>query len=441
VTALLHSPRVLLSAYYCAPGGGSVSQIGWEWYARLSQEIGVTLVTHSRNRKALAGAGAPFPGSTIVYIDTEWFAGPLYRLASFLFKRSEHAIFLMCSVDFFLYDFVAVRRFRKSSADFDLVHAVTPVSPLAVTRLHKLNRPLIVGPWNGGVSTLRGFDEIMRADSEWIYGVRTLRGLLDFLAGCTKNARRILTATSATDGCLPKDAPTERMVENGVDLDLFRPDDVAPPSYSKPLQILFVGRLIPAKGVTMLLTAAARIQHDVPLKILIAGDGSIRSTLEEQARQQGVSGIVTFLGAQNQGQIVALMRQSHALCLPSVRESGGAVLLEAMACGLPVLTVANGGPGELADEEVGRALTADSPEELIQGLAEAFTDMYRRPAEWKQRGRNGRLRAERQYGWPARIQRAINLYQTVLKEEQHGFPKSRHAPSECATLASSQHRD
>jgi len=437
---MIHPPHVLLSAYYCAPGGGSVSQIGWEWYARLSREIAVTLVTHSRNRKILESAGAPLPGSTVTYVNTEWFAGPLYRLASFLFKRSEHAIFLLSSLDFFLYDFVAVRRFLKSHPDFDMVHAVTPVSPLAVTRLHKLGLPLIVGPWNGGVSTLSGFSEIMRADSEWIYGVRALRGLLDRLTGCTKNARRVLSATIATDRCLPAHARTERMVENGVDLDVFSPGFVTPPSPANPLQILFVGRLIPAKGVAMLLTAAGRIKTAIPLRILIAGDGAIRADLERQTREQKLDDIVTFLGSQTQAQIVALMRQSHALCLPSVRESGGAVLLEGMACGIPLLTVANGGPGELVDEEVGRALTPDSPEALIQGLADTLTDIYSHPAQWKQRGENGRRRAERQYGWPARIQRAIDLYQTVL-EEQNGVPKSQRPRSQCAALAASKHSD
>jgi glycosyltransferase involved in cell wall biosynthesis len=440
------SPHILLSAYYCAPGGGSVSQIGWEWYARLSREIKVTLVTHSRNRKVLEGAGAPFPGSTIVYINTEWFAGPLYKLASFLFKRSEHAIFLLCSIDFFLYDFVAVRRFLKSGSSFDLVHAVTPVSPLAVTRLHRLRRPLLVGPWNGGVSTLPGFEEIMRADAEWLYGVRTVRGLLDRLTGCTQHARLILSATSATDRCLPPGVRTKRMVENGVDLEIFHPGNAAPPSIGQPLQVLFVGRLIPAKGVSMLLSAVARIRDTVPLKILIAGDGSFRQTLEDQARQQSLGGIVTFLGAQRQAQVVALMRESHALCLPSVRESGGAVLLEGMACGIPVLTVAHGGPGELADEEVGRALAPDDPEALIQGLADTFTEMYSCHSDWKQRGLNGRLRAERQYGWPARIQQAISLYQSVLEEEQYGFPESGfpkggHTHGECEALTSAQHRD
>ena len=99
--------KLLLVAYQCGPGMGSVSQIGWEWYSRLAAEQAVTLVTHVRNRAALEAAGAPLPGTEIIYIDTEWFAGPLYRLACRLFPRSEHSVFLVSSLDYFIFDYSA----------------------------------------------------------------------------------------------------------------------------------------------------------------------------------------------------------------------------------------------------------------------------------------------------------------------------------------------
>ncbi|MGD9299603.1 MAG: glycosyltransferase family 4 protein, partial [Thiohalocapsa sp.] len=80
-----------MSAYQCGPGMGSVSQIGWEWYSRTAARVPVTLLTHVRNRKALEARGAPLAGSEIIYVDTEWFAGPLYRFAKKLFPNSEHA--------------------------------------------------------------------------------------------------------------------------------------------------------------------------------------------------------------------------------------------------------------------------------------------------------------------------------------------------------------
>ena len=106
--------RILLSAYQCAPGQGSVSQIGWEWYTRLSRQCDVTLVTHIRNRPAIKQAGGHFPGTEVIYIDTEWFAGRLYRLAQRLFPRSEHAVFLLSSLDFFVFDSSALREFTDA---------------------------------------------------------------------------------------------------------------------------------------------------------------------------------------------------------------------------------------------------------------------------------------------------------------------------------------
>ena len=156
--------RVLLSAYQCAPGAGSVSQIGWEWYSRLAREAKVTLVTHIRNRPALESAGAPFANTEIIYIDTEWFAGKLYSLARRIFPRSEHSVFLLSSLDFFVYDRQVLRTVRHRHAEWDVAHVVTPVSPSAFTVLTKLPIPVVRGPLNGGLQTPAGFPEFMRAD-------------------------------------------------------------------------------------------------------------------------------------------------------------------------------------------------------------------------------------------------------------------------------------
>src|SRR5271167_5016468 len=159
-SATVAAHHVLLAAYQCGPGMGSVSQIGWEWYARLSRRLPVTLVTHIHNRPALELAGAPLSGSEIIYIDTEWFARPLYRFAKRLFPRSEHCVFMLSLLDFFVYEQVALRLLKRRAAAgerFDVVHAVTPVTSLAATRLHRLRAPVVLGPLNSGLANPRGF--------------------------------------------------------------------------------------------------------------------------------------------------------------------------------------------------------------------------------------------------------------------------------------------
>lgn len=410
--------RVLLSAYQCGPGMGSVSQIGWEWYSRLARHASVTLVTHVRNRDCLTNAGAPLEGTEVIYIDTEWFAGPLYRLASRLFPNSQHAVFLLASADFFLYDAVALKRMRKLGRSWDLVHAVTPVSPVAATRLHRLGIPLIVGPWNGGLDSPRHFPEIMKQDAAWLYPIRNIGKILDSLFGCTKKAALVLSASRSTDKSLPKHAHTVRMLENGVDLERFRPASSGPAASGTPLKILFVGRLLPFKGVAMLLTAVSQICAEMPVALTIVGDGPIRAELEAASVQLKLGEVVTFAGALTLTEVAERMRDTDVFCLPSVRESGGAVLLEAEASGVPVLAVNYGGPAEIVDDEVGRKISADGPEELIRDLVAAFRDIAANPEQWRQRGNHGRCRAEKEYGWEARIISAVSIYRTVLEASQ-----------------------
>jgi glycosyltransferase involved in cell wall biosynthesis len=412
--------RVLLSAYQCGPGMGSVSQIGWEWYSRLAGKTPVTLLTHVRNRAALEAAGAPLPGTEVVYIDTEWFAGPLYRFARFLFRRSEHPVFLISSLDFFVYDHVALRtaRARIAAGDrFDLVHQVTPVSPLAATRLHRLGLPLILGPWNGGLRSPENFPDIMRAESGWVYKVRRLGHLADRLFGSTRQARLILVATRATAADLPPDRlpKTRFMLENGVDLDLFPP---APwpqrPSAEHPLEVLFVGRLLPVKGVTMLLDAVAAVRAKGPVRLTVVGSGPEEEALKSHAEALGIAGLVRFTGNLPLASVGAEMARAHVFCLPSVRESGGAVLLEAMAVGRPVVAVDYGGPAEIVDGEVGALLPATGRTDVVAALTACLSDAMARPETWRRRGEAGRQRVLARYSWAAKIDEALEIYRECL---------------------------
>ncbi len=408
--------RVLLSAYQCAPGQGSVSQIGWEWYSRLAIRADVTLLTHVRNRAALEGAGAPLHGSTIIYVDTEWFAGPIYRLATQIFPRSQHAVFLLSSVDFYVYDYCARRHARKARQQWDVVHAVTPVSPLAATSLFKLGLPLVVGPWNGGMESPRGFAEIMREESAWTYRIRRIGHWVNHLVGCTRNAAVVLSATRATDRSVPATdrVRVRRMLENSVNLRLFYPiDRNSELAKHEDLRIIFVGRLIPVKGISMLLEAISRVIHDFPLEFVIVGDGPLRPDLERQVTERNLRKAVTFTGDLPLDAVADLMRTADVLCLPSVRESGGAVLLEAMACGVPVAAVDYGGPAELVDEEVGRLLSSLSPEHLVSDLARLIRDLFNDPVKWRDRGLAGRQRVEERYAWDAKIDEALEIYRQL----------------------------
>ncbi len=413
--------RVLLSAYQCGAGMGSVSQIGWEWYSRLTKSCQVTLLTHVRNRSTLEASGVPLEDSSVIFIDTEWFAGPLYRFASRCFPSSEHPLFLISSLDFFVYDWIATRHSRrllKQGYSWDVVHAVTPVSPRAATHLHALGIPVVLGPWNGALASPKTFPEIMKAESKWLYPVRNFARVIDFLVGSSRKAAMILIATRSTLTGIPARyrAKCRFLLENGVDLNLFQ---VAPwppaPSDFCPLRIAFAGRLLPFKGVTMLLEALKSL--DFPVQLTIVGEGPERIALERITAKFGIAEKVQFTGNLPLNEVAQIIQQAHVFCLPSVRESGGAVLLEAMAVGRPVIAIDFGGPAEIVDDKVGVKLPATGKANVVQGLIEQFENVLKQPDLWIARGKEGRRRVELYYSWDAKIESALSFYRELMESK------------------------
>ena len=232
--------NILLSAYQCGPGLGSVSQIGWEWYRRLAARESVTLITHVRNRQALERSDAPLPGTEIQYIDTEWFAGPLYRTACRLFPKSQHAAFMTASLDYYVFDRVAYRALSRQCNKWDLVHIPTPVSPQAHSVLHRLGVPVLRGPLNGGLGVPRQFRDVLRDDQTWLYHLRELGRCVDVLQGSSAGTSTFLTANAQTAAALPLEARQRcrTMLENAVDLNLFYPGPpLLPVLPTEPLRV------------------------------------------------------------------------------------------------------------------------------------------------------------------------------------------------------------
>jgi glycosyltransferase involved in cell wall biosynthesis len=128
----------------------------------------------------------------------------------------------------------------------------------------------------------------------------------------------------------------------------------------------------------------------------------------------GIKGLVNFQGSRGLAEVAAAMRSAHVLCLPSVRESGGAVLLEAMASARPVIAVAFGGPAEIVDASVGHAIPPSGVEGVITGLMRALRDIVDNPDAWRRRGEEGRRRAEARFSWDANVGRALDIYGSVV---------------------------
>lgn len=154
-----------------------------------------------------------------------------------------------------------------------------------------------------------------------------------------KLTSHLITVSSKTRKDLAEIKPGENsvIIPNGIDV---KEINNTKPSGDKT-NVLFVGRLIKEKNVDMLLKALVELRDFIPfLKCTIIGEGPERERLENLTSELNLQSNITFLGfTEDYSQVISHMKSSEVLVLPSEREGFGMVVLEANACGLPVVVV------------------------------------------------------------------------------------------------------
>jgi glycosyltransferase involved in cell wall biosynthesis len=167
-------------------------------------------------------------------------------------------------------------------------------------------------------------------------------------------------------------------IYNGVDTGLFHRGDRAaarqrlglPPE--API-VLYVGNLKATKGCHDLIEAFPVLvdrHHDA--RLVYVGDGASRANLEDRAASLCCSTAVRFAGAVDHAALADWFRAANVLCLPSHNEGVPNVVLEAMACGIPIVATAVGGIPEVVPDRAGILVPAHQPHELGAALVEAF---------------------------------------------------------------------
>lgn len=204
--------------------------------------------------------------------------------------------------------------------------------------------------------------------------------------------------------CSQGDWAKLHVVRCGIDPAAYSKRDRTPPLR----RILFVGRLVPVKGVSVLISAFGSIAHTFPDAILtIVGDGSERAKLEAIVSSLGLDNRVVFIGALNQQQVAVRMAEADVFVLPSFAEGLPVVLMEAMASGLPVIATSVAGTPELVENNTtGRLVRAGEEEQLAQAMRDYLTN----PQPALEVANHGRSRALRNHDMWKEGQRLASLF-------------------------------
>jgi glycosyltransferase involved in cell wall biosynthesis len=219
--------------------------------------------------------------------------------------------------------------------------------------------------------------------------------------------------------------PADRVttIPNGVDTSRFRLQVREDAQRRLGLEhdrerVLYVGRFAEEKAVATLVEAmAAVVRTRRRTELVLVGEGPLRRSLVDQARTLGIAEHVRFVGQQDHRRVADWMAAADCFCLPSAREGCPNVVLEALACGLPVVASEVGGIPEMVTSESGILVPPGSPPALGAAITKALGRTWNREAI-------ARTVAAR--SWEGVASAYLNTYQRVMELQSRA--SSRGAP-------------
>ena len=240
-----------------------------------------------------------------------------------------------------------------------------------------------------------------------------------------KKADKVLAGSTYTLNHLQdlfslKDDKINLFYENGISQDFL--DSVESNKLDDKVNLLFVGRLVPYKGADMLIEAVNKLPQEIQsqIQLTIVGDGSEKSHLEAMVKKFDLGNLVAFTGWIQQQETLEYYQKSDIFCFPSVREFGGAVVLEAMGCGLPCIVVNNGGIGEYVTEETGFKIDPNSREYVTKELANKIRVLVADEKLRKEMSANSVERVK-EFEWGYKAEKIVEIYHQMIDSKNLSY--------------------
>ena len=181
--------------------------------------------------------------------------------------------------------------------------------------------------------------------------------------------------------------------------------------------VLYVGRLVYEKGVSVLVDAVNLVREKSNAKFVIVGDGYMRDRLVDQARRVGAMNKMFFTGFLDEASVKKLYRVADVFVIPSLYEPFGIVALEGMASGVPLVASGVGGLAEIiTHDETGVLVYPDNPESLAWGINRVLTDPGY--AQWLRE--NALEHVTTAYNWNAIAATTSTVYDQIVNEYLEG---------------------
>lgn len=368
--------KLLVSAYACDPYRGSEPGVGWAAVCRIARKHEVFVLTDDHNRMGWekARAEGDIPSSVHVRFLRHYKPCSANRFIAHLQSWQSYAAFNRLVLQ-------AAREWH-GQIGFDLCHQVTIASWRLPSPLWQLPIPFVWGPLGGAGYIPAGFRSMLSPASRIFEAVRDLNTVISLRSKafreCIRESALVFAANEETEMLIKTSRGGRPLVRlpiasiSSEKVQAFRRPHQAD-YLSGPLRLFAGGNMEGRKGVSIALKALARVAATgLDFHYTVAGGGPEIPSLMALSKKLGLDTHVEFHpGFQGEDYIAALHR-SHLYFLPSFRESTPVTLLEAYLAGCYPVVADTSAQGEIVRLAGGSAVTVDTMDGLIQGLAKAI---------------------------------------------------------------------
>lgn len=412
--------KILYDCFSCSPYYGSDEGIGWMWPYLMRQYHDVWVLVRKDRKPDIEHYCTQHNIDNIhfVYCDIpDWMNFYYRRLA-----KNKNGV-----LDFLAYQYLwqfpaymSAKRLHKK-IQFDLVHHVCTNDFRILGFMYKLNIPYIIGPIGGAQETPDGLRYYVRNHQK----SEKLRSLLNKLMICLPGYKKALNVadrvyfsnTETRDFLLPyikNHNKCELLTEIGYHCSNLSQSSTTDKSDKKTV-FMWAGRMEYRKGLELLVDVLKSLPLDKYWELILCGDGGEREYIQQICSQEPFADRVIFLGKLPYEKVQQIYQETNVFVFPSLRETTGTVIIEAMAQGIPVICLKQGGGALVVNEETGFLIPVDNKEKCIQCFRNAMLQCICNPSMVKQKGNKARERVFTHFSWSEKILNMEQSYKHLLE--------------------------
>ncbi len=384
--------KVLVSAFHCSPYAGSEHYVGWSAIQCLAKDHDLWVLASGRNRPEVERARAEglVPANIRFFYANRFREWPPNRMQARLQSWTEYREYSQ--------DIPALARTLHQSVHFDLVHHVTVATWRVASPLWQLGIPFVFGPIGGNTNcSLRLLPSLSPAAAGFEL-LRTVSNLVSRLSpsvrACVRNAAHIFTPDAETGALMVRMRGSTRGVSSLSHAFFSEATIQAFAGHGQerqpdgPLRIFAGGNLIGTKGVALALWSLARVKKaGVKFRYRLGTNGPEVAHLKRLAARLDLNRDVLFADDLYGEDYRRELGGTHVFLLPSLRESAGLTMMEAMLSGCVPIVADCGGPGIIVTGDCGYKIPVISRKQMVDQIAETIMAIDRDRKIIREKGR------------------------------------------------------